>query len=132
MFSYRNRFALGMEMESFYQETISNTATRKRPKEAPGVLELLWFYVKTCNAQLVKTPVAAGTFKVSVAISSEKVIVCLRPSGTPFSHPLDKKFVFMGVSIENQGESEMNSDSKKNLAIADEIYELTFISGLDD
>jgi guanylate kinase len=33
---------LGMEMESFINGTISNTARKKRPKEARGLLVLLW------------------------------------------------------------------------------------------
>lgn len=39
--------ALGIEMESFYDENGSNTATRKRPMEASEVLVLLGFYCKT-------------------------------------------------------------------------------------
>ena len=51
----KNRFffwieiALGIEMESFCDENRSNTATRKRPTEAPEVLVLPGFYCKTCN-----------------------------------------------------------------------------------
>jgi hypothetical protein len=46
---YEKGIALGVEMESFDQKPFSNTATRKRPTEAPAVLVLLWFWVKACN-----------------------------------------------------------------------------------
>ena len=44
----------------FYFKPFSNTATRKRPAEAPAVLVLLWFWVKTCNEQPVIRPNSFG------------------------------------------------------------------------
>jgi hypothetical protein len=54
------------ENEKFLPETISNTATRKRPKEAPAVLVLLWFWVKTCNGQPVIRPYSEGSDQIAV------------------------------------------------------------------
>ena len=39
--SHEKEIALGVEMESFDLKSFSNTATRKRPAEAPAVLVLL-------------------------------------------------------------------------------------------
>ena len=43
MVVYENGSALGIVMESLGWEFSSNTARRKRPKEAPGLLVLLRF-----------------------------------------------------------------------------------------
>ena len=51
--------------EKFSLETISNTATRKRPAEAPAVLVLLWFWVKTCNEQPVIRPYLESSVQIS-------------------------------------------------------------------
>lgn len=51
-----NGIALGMEMESFLHKTSSNTATRKRPEEAPAVLVFLWFLCKNLKCTARKTP----------------------------------------------------------------------------